>query len=243
MLLWLVLVVTRQEKRVWRIVVASTFGAVVSTLLLVGKLKYGILYVSISFLATFCMMILVCKKTRGQEIMTQTLYFFVLSTVFQELLQTIRTVWDMDNMIPALVGTVGLTMGISWFVHKTRRERWEQILYQVEIMDQGKHVEVTALLDTGNCLKDPFSKKPVSIVNKEQLKELWAMRRPEKSKIIPFYSVGKDGGILYGMEVEGMVIKKGEERIMIQKPIVAVYEGVLSQNKRYQMILHRELLE
>lgn len=227
----------------WRIFIASAFGAVVSTLLLVSKAKFGIVYVSISFLATFYMMFLVCRNKRLQEIMTQTLYFFVLSTVFQELLQTIRTVCDIDNMIPALFGTVGLIIAISWFVYKTRKEKIGQLLYRVKIMEQGKYVEVIALLDTGNCLKDPFSKKPVSIVNKEQLKEIWELRKPEKSKIIPFYSVGKEGGILQGMEVEGMVICKGEERIMIQRPIIAVYEGILSQNKRYQMILHRELLE
>ena len=227
----------------WRILIAAAFGAVISILLLVCKVKFGILYVSISFFSTFYMMFLACNKKKLQEIMTQALYFFVLSSVFQELLQTIQAAWGIDNMMPALLGALVLLLMITGFLYKSQKERKENVLYQVEITEQGKSIEVTALLDTGNCLKEPFSKKPVSIVNKEQVEELWKLRRPEKSKVIPFYSVGKEHGILPGMEVERIVIRKGEECVTVQRPIVAVYEGVLSQNKRYQMILHRELLE
>lgn len=242
-LILLVLFVTGQERRVLRVFAASAFGAVISILLLVCKVKFGILYVSISFVSTFYMMFLVCGKKGLREIMIQALYFFILSSLFQELLQTIHSVWDIDNMLPALFGALVLLLWMTWFLRKSQKEKQENVLYRVEITEQGKSIEVTALLDTGNCLKEPFSKKPVSIVNKEQLQELWELRRPEKSKVIPFYSVGKTHGILQGMEVERIVIFKGEESITIQRPIVAVYEGILSQTKRYQMILHRELLE
>lgn len=234
---------TEQERPVLRILAASAFGAVISILLLVCKMKFGILYVSISFLSTFYMMFLVCRKKGLREIMTQSLYFFVLSSLFQELLQTIHSVWNIDNMLPALFGALALLLGMTWFLCKSQKEKRENVLYRVEIIEQGKRIEVTALLDTGNCLKEPFSKKPVSIVNKEELQELWELKRPEKSKVIPYYSVGKEHGILYGMEVERIVIFKGEDCVTIQRPIVAIYEGILSQNKRYQMILHRELLD
>lgn len=242
-LILLVLFVTRQEKIIWRIFAASAFGAVISILLLVCKVKFGILYVSISFLSTFFMMFLVCKKKGWQEVITQALYYFILSSFFQELLQTIHSVWRVDNVLPALCGTCVILLGITWFLRRTQKKKQENVLYQVGITEQGKCIEVTALLDTGNCLKEPFSKKPVSIVNQEQFEELWSIRRPEKCKVIPFYSVGKEHGILHGMEVESIEIFKEEESIIIQRPIIAVYEGMLSQNKRYQMILHRELLE
>lgn len=242
-LILLVLFVTGQERRFFRIFTASVFGAVISILLLVCKVKFGILYVSISFLSTFYMMFLVCRKKGLQEIMTQSLYFFILTSLFQELLQTIHSVWSIDNVLPALIGALVLLLGITWFLQRSQRKKRENVLYRVEITEQGKQIEVTALLDTGNCLKEPFSKKPVSIVNKEQLEELWKIRRPEKCKVIPFYSVGKEHGILHGMEVECINIYNGEECVSIQRPIIAVYEGILSQNKRYQMILHRELLD
>lgn len=222
---------------------ASTVGALISVLLLVCEVRFGILYVSISFLATFIMMFLVCGKKRFQEIMTQTLYFFVLSAVFQELLQTIHSAWAIIDVMPALIGALVLLLVITRFLYKTQKRKNENVLYRVMITEQGESIEVTALLDTGNCLKEPFSKKPVSIINKEMFEEIWKLRKPEKCKVIPFYSVGKEHGMLHGMEVESVAIDDGEQYITIQRPIVAVYEGLLSQNNRYQMILHRELLE
>lgn len=239
----MVLFVTGQERCILRIIVAAVFGAVISVLLLVCKVKFGIVYVSISFLSTFYMMFLVCRKKGLREIMTQSLYFFILTSLFQELLQTIHSVWGIDNVLPALIGALVLLLGMTCFLQRSQKEKRENVLYRVEITEQGKQIEVMALLDTGNYLKEPFSKKPVSIVNKEQLEELWKIRRPEKCKVIPFYSVGKEHGILHGMEVERIDIYDGEECVSIHRPIVAVYEGMLSQNKKYQMILHRELLD
>ena len=56
--------------------------------------------------------------------------------------------------------------------------------------------------------------------------------------IIPFHSVGEDNGILYGIRLDEMVIERESEELHIKFPIVGIYEGELSANHKYKIILN-----
>lgn len=63
---------------------------------------------------------------------------------------------------------------------------------------------------------------------------------PEKLKVIPYHSVGKTHGIMMGMEVSNIKIRTNDGEKKLPEGILAMYQGKLSENGSYQMILSPE---
>ena len=83
------------------------------------------------------------------------------------------------------------------------------------------------------------------IVEKELLQRLFTKELLEYStrvKVIPFRSIGKDHGTLYGIMLDSMTVVVDEEEHRYENVIACLYEGTLSSKKDYQIILHEELL-
>ena len=57
-----------------------------------------------------------------------------------------------------------------------------------------KRIEVEALADTGNCLREPVSGKPVCVLEGEEASRLWDSS--DLFRVVPYHSVGKTKGIL-----------------------------------------------
>lgn len=56
---------------------------------------------------------------------------------------------------------------LFFYVRKLRKNKDIDLQYKVQLYDNGKVVDLVGFLDTGNCLSDPFFKKPILIINKE----------------------------------------------------------------------------
>lgn len=120
--------------------------------------------------------------------------------------------------------------------------------YSVILVQDGREIRMLALLDTGNGLIEPISRKPVCLVEKNFLEENMAKEggriefHPHKFRAIPYHSVGKEKGILMGYEMERLIIDTDERRIIVEKPMIGISEGKVSANGSYRMILQPELL-
>ncbi len=112
----------------------------------------------------------------------------------------------------------------------------------VTITENGEHIELKALFDTGNSLTEPMSQKPVSIIEENETIKLWLAAQPERYRVIPFRSIGKEHGILEGTMVDELIIWKKDRQIVHKDVIVALYKGKLSKDGSYQMILNQGLL-
>lgn len=131
----------------------------------------------------------------------------------------------------------------------------------VKIHINGKFVNVKAIIDTGNFLKEPITKVPVIIVQKDALEEIvpdYILNNLNriingedvnledyisKIKIIPFSSLGKENGILLGLKVDKVLIEREEKIVNIDKAIVGIYNGCLSKSGKYQALIGLDLLE
>lgn len=110
--------------------------------------------------------------------------------------------------------------------------------YEVTMHYRGKQKKVRALLDTGNRLYEPVSRRPVHVVTYEAVRDL--CESVTEVVYIPFGSVGKSEGMLPGIFLDEMEIRQGEEVKVIVRPLVAVSKRGLSKNEEYQMLLHEE---
>ena len=131
------------------------------------------------------------------------------------------------------------------------------------IINQSK-INVKAVIDTGNFLKEPITNIPVIIVEKDILKNFVPKEILEnienilggdlknipeniqneymsKLKVIPFSSLGKQNGMLLGIKADGVVVEiDNEEKYVekyVEKVILGIYTKKLSKKDEYNALL------
>lgn len=149
-----------------------------------------------------------------------------------------------------------------WYQSNTRET------LDMELEWHNHSVRTKGLLDSGNCLYDPISRKPVIIIedtllsgllSDEAYRELKKVRDcmlegavssegrsnefdQLRYKLIPYQSIGKPKGLMPGLVVDKVVIFKGKETVCNEKVTVAICDNPLSAKKDYHVILHKGLL-
>lgn len=116
-----------------------------------------------------------------------------------------------------------------------------QNFYDVTLGFHGKTVCVRALRDTGNQLKDPLTGKPVSILAYDAARGL--LDKDAKMFYIPFHSIGKSSGLLPGMTLDYMNIRREKDLQRLERPVIAVSKEPVNRDGKYQLILHPQLLD
>ncbi len=127
------------------------------------------------------------------------------------------------------------------------------------IINQSK-INVKAVIDTGNFLKEPITNIPVIVVEKDILKNFVPKEILEnienilggdlknipesiqneymsKLKVIPFSSLGKQNGMLLGIKADGVVVEIDNEEKHIEKVILGIYTKKLSKKNEYNALL------
>ncbi|MCF6460012.1 sigma-E processing peptidase SpoIIGA [Clostridium sp. Cult3] len=143
----------------------------------------------------------------------------------------------------------------------------ESFITNIIIGLNDREAQLTALIDTGNSLKEPISQKPVIIAeykalenilpdsikdmylsNKELDLNLMGKVMEEisddiKLRLIPFKSLGNDNGILIGFKPDIIKINlESETKSLTNDIIVAIYNDKLATDEIYNGLLHPELL-
>ncbi len=202
-------------------------------------------------LATGALMIKIGCRTKGIKQLIRAmgyLYLFsfllggFLLFVKARLSQNAGRIWEQHE------GKILCILFLSFFletlleavIHKSR-ERKKKLFCEVKLKGDQGPLEVKALVDTGNGLRDPISGKPVALLDQKIWEDMKSMQRPERYKLIPYHSIGRKNGMLEGYEVDQVEIWGIEEKKQLEHVIIAVCREELSGTGSYQMILPPEL--
>lgn len=136
-----------------------------------------------------------------------------------------------------------------------------QCFYEIVLYKNGKNVILNALLDTGNTLIEPITKKPVLVVeflaiqkiltkslntyinnNENDLTYLLKDGLKNDIRFIPFKSIGKESGLMIGLKIDILEIKT-EKNICIKDAIVAISNLKIAKDNSYNALLNPELLK
>lgn len=136
-----------------------------------------------------------------------------------------------------------------------------ELFYNVELVFGNKKIICRGMLDTGNHLKEPLSKKPVVVADFDGIKEVLPNELINfakdftsdvnqtdlagyavKVKWIPYHAVGTEKGILPGIVFDEVNIHKEDVVVHNSNITVAIYQGKLTVDNNYHIILHKELL-
>lgn len=136
-------------------------------------------------------------------------------------------------------------------------------VYRVVVCHQKREIDIMGLLDTGNSLKDPISRKPVSIIQYQYMKPLLEEETAEfltefyhgnirefnsidkgisKILYIPYHSIGKKHGILPAIIADKLYIHTEEKTVELKNQIIGICEEPVTGKKSYQMILNPEIV-
>lgn len=273
LLLALVGLAWRRRKRRTRLILAALFGGVWACLVTVNSQLsrpwfapwFGTLltWTAVSFL-----MVKVAFGSRGirvfQEQMTlfamtfvvggavDAVYYhsslgtFVRNRVFHYESQSVSAVTLLAGVA---LGAAGISLGLrAWRSHLRAPD-----LRRVKLCFRGKTLELCALYDTGNRLKDPVFGRPVHVL---ELEAAGALLSAEECRFlahfsetaecqaafpmvhaIPYCSVGQDNGLMPAIFLDEMWLE-GEELLRLERPLIGFSFHPLNQERQYQMILH-----
>lgn len=249
--LYLLMLVNRSLHRTatrWRLVVGAAAeglgyclafvlpfgGAVVKTLVMALVLNSVILYgvfKPASIKAFF-------------KLIEQTLkYCLLIGGAFFLLINHVKVFREHRMQTMGILASGGLLfLGISAWEEKKERERAGPCKVVLKSR-MGRSITVDAIVDTGNCLREPISGQPVSVLDKALYEELWdGEEQPAGCRAIPYRSVGCKRGIMMGYEIPEMLIKQDGFEWVCRNAYVGLNEGKLASMGDYGMLLHPELL-
>ncbi len=173
----------------------------------------------------------VLSQTAGTMFFIGGFYFFVSNSIF------LGKSTPGEGIGTYLILLTAYFLG-TFIVKKVRKNN--DFMCNVSLYGEECVINVKALIDTGNSLVEPVSKKPVSILDMNTLEKLFGGNLPEYYRIVPFTSVGKKKGILKCFEIAKISIKYQDDEEVYEKVLVACSEEIGA--KEGYMILNPKLI-
>lgn len=164
------------------------------------------------------------------------------------------------------VASILLMAELGWGV--VQRRLWLHVFQlPVSVRFGGDDIQLTALVDTGNRLRDPLSGHPVMVVEVDALEPVLPpglahlIRQGEKAdldalaqavagtpwaarlRIIPYHSIDREHGMLIGFRPDELTVRSGSDTITAQDAVVGICRQTLDPEGAYQALVHPELVQ
>ncbi len=241
---WILKLLTYQfalKNRTLQRLVAAAIGSGMYILLLRFPMQTRFMqWIEIAVSVPAMLLIVLPKDKRAmwkQALAYGFLYSFIVAGILRTLVSKLR-IFSAYHVytIAVLTGAYFCFEHIARYLQKQKNFK-KHGLCNVKLKSDLNTVCVKALLDTGNSLREPISKRPVCLVEQDVLERL-VPKDDVWIRAIPYRSVGCEQGILYGVEIPELHITYGTEYFVAKKVICAGVGHKLSTNGAYQMILH-----
>ncbi len=263
-----------RQVKAWRLCLSSAAGSLYAGLSLVfplssafslpGRIAFGVFMVAVAY-----------PGVRGMGFFTVAAAFFLCSAL------TAGTAYALlqSGANPALKASLlgGADPSIHWWMLAASLAALSAFpliaraggyhpgkplpLMNMELVVEGQTLDLTALVDTGNNLRDPVSGLPVVVVDWEILRkvmpgEVYTFFQStwddipscladssigRRLRLIPYESLSGRRGVLPGFRPDFLfLLEKGGNRVL-KNAIVGVSGERLSPNGLYQALLHPDL--
>lgn len=236
------------------------------------RFKYVWVTMLITYLVISGLMVFICFPVKNiKKLVEGVLVLYGAAFIFGGILNTIYFNFGLGVLVRNLIWgeyrnitvIIILGFGVMIFICRLIKNYEQQILkrrhtYNVTLIHKDKNVEIKALYDTGNCLREPISKRPVSICTEdvadmllgeksEELKHIMECMDSqafldEKVYVVPFMSVGNENGLIVAIEIKSMRICIQEKTVEEERPLIGFCKGRINSDLSYSMILNSAVL-
>lgn len=260
-----------------RIIVSSSIGAVYSIMLYMQILPiYSSIFMKIILSVV---MVYISYAPKSVKIaIKQLIIFYLISFAFGgcafALLYFVKPqdifikngvyIGTYPLKIALLGGIVGFVITYIAFKIIKNKATKEEMIYKLKIKINDKTVEVNALLDTGNKLKDPITLVPVIVIEKQKLYNFLPeeilenidkiiggdsdklieenIKYMSKFRVIPYNSIGKQNGLMLGFKADEVKIIIDEEERTIKNTIIGIFNQSFN-SQTYSALISLEIIE
>lgn len=126
-----------------------------------------------------------------------------------------------------------LVLAVFW----SKRHLKDCLRYpKVRICCKDRQLRLRALADSGNLLRDPYTGKPVTLVDRKIYEAAYGT--PEAVRLIPYESLGCRLGLLEAVTITELEFTYGNRRCRVNRAVLGLAEHTLFEAKPYQMILN-----
>lgn len=184
-----------------RIALGSLAGGVSSMLIFLED--FGLLMTVLKAFTAVLMIVIAFGVKPVKSLFKRLFWLFAISFVFGGLMFAVYMLFDTDVLIYTngivyfdiditflVVCSVFSYIVITVITKFTDKKAPQSQEYYVSIHQNGKIVSGTALMDTGNTLREPFSSYPVVMADKEVFRQFFIP--DEKFRLIPVTTVNGD---------------------------------------------------
>ena len=262
------------KKEILKVIIGAFLGSLLSCLVLVadwsislmprffivhGMIGYLMIWVSFQYRTKRQYIKALIKLNLLEIIMSGILNMIIKEEYFWKLKTTnIQTIEYQSIYETIGMSAFSATVFLRFFWNYKREQYTHNHLYALKIFYEGKSCEGIGLLDTGNHLREPISKKPVVIANAKavcclfeeevvtMLCNFQTIKKIEgnyKIRWIPYHSLGKKNGYLVGVIVDKLIVYKEGKEIVSKEVLLGMIEEELSSEDLYQFILHEEYVK
>ena len=260
-----------------RILISGTIGSLYAMIIYVTQFK---IYESIitKIILSVIMVYIAFNSQNIKKLCKQILIFYLTSFIFGGVaLYLIYFIKPQNVLIKnglfagkyvlkvilfgAIVAFVIIKLSIK--IIKTKIQP-KDMYCKVKLKINGKEIQTTAMIDTGNLVKEPITNIPVIIVESSLMYDILPKEIinnlenilggnfddiPEeirniyipKLRWIPYKSLGKENGMLLGIKIDGMEVEK-EEIHKVQNVIVGIYDKSLTKRGEYRALVGIDMI-
>lgn len=273
-------VLLKVQIKKWRILASASIGAVYTIVMYLDIIP---IYsnVIMKFVLSVGMVYIAFKPSGMKQAIKELVIFYLASFVFggcvfglmyflkPQLVQIRNGVFV--GTYPLKVAIIGgsvafIIIQLGFKLVKAKISK-KDMIYKIEIRICEKTARISALLDTGNLLKEPITGLPVVIVEKNSLKKILPeeilnnldkvvggdtdelmyneelIKYISRFRMIPFSSVGKQNGLLLGVRSDSVNIILDEVSETISNAIIGIYDKSFTKNGAYSAIFGLDMLE
>lgn len=180
-----------------------------------------------------------CGRDRLKGLPRSLAMLLFVTCCFGGVMEAALELWRLPAAVGAVLASVALTWAAGWQRHGEQAIRKTVMS---ELWWSEKSVCLTAIIDTGNRLKEPLTGQPVSIVDAQAVQELlgenWESRRG--FYLVPYHSLGTEKSWMRAVTADRLCVKLPDGTVQTERPVIALYEGSVAAAGAYRMILHPE---
>lgn len=267
-------VILKDNVKIWRNLVASLIGSVYAIIIYTSSIEiYSNFFLKI--ILSIAIVYIAFKPQNIKSFFKHLVIFYLTSFTFGgvafALLYFVRP-QDILLQNGVLIGTypikIILAGGILGFIIITfafksiKGKLTRKDMYcNVRVGSEDKFVDITAIIDTGNFLKEPITNMPVIVIEKERLTKIFPENilnnvnqiingeeidlgeYASKIRAIPFKSLGKENGMILGIKVDRLEIEYQDVVHKVKNVIVGIYNGSLSRSGRYSGLVGIDVIK
>lgn len=237
-------------------------ASIIGTLFYILQLFFQINYLQI--ITSLLMIWVAFKPIKIKTFLKEVVVFYFISFLFggisfalmnfrsDGILQVVGGVLIGNFSLIFVFGSAFIGFAILYYILK---EKNKKIFKEIILGIEGLEFRVNVFLDTGNLLREPYTNKPVIIVEKKVLNRLICEKCGENFEeiikgevevpfgmfLIPYRSIGNSSGFLLGVKPSYVKDVNGEK--VYTNVVIGICNENISDNNNYSGIFGLETLE